>query len=114
MDQLVRLLRSVQIDDEYQAYEVRKAFRLARHVQRSDEVADAFDQADLDDLEPLLGHRPATWDIGDRELEAFVLADDGTNDAALVAVFHKRGLRSQALLGPAGSAMTTHLAIQTF
>jgi aminoglycoside phosphotransferase (APT) family kinase protein len=116
-EQLENVLRKVMFADdlnEFEAYEIRKAFRLARHIQRSDEIADACDQADLDDLEVLLGHRPENWEAGDAELEAFVLADDGTHDAALVELFHKRGLRAHSLLGPAGSAMTTHHAIQTF
>lgn len=111
---LVGLLRSVDVDDDYTRYELRKAFRLARHIQRSDEIAVEVDQADLDDLAALLGHRPATWVEGDAALEAFVLADDGTHDAALVELFHRRHLRAQALLGPPGSAMASHARIQRF
>ncbi len=113
-EQLVRILRSVTIDDEYTAYEIRKAFRLARHVQRSDEVGAEFDERDLDDLAWLLGTRPATWQDGDAALEAFVLSDDGAHDKQLIKLFHCRSLRAQALLGPAGSAMTHHHAIQRF
>ena len=114
LEQLVQTLRSVDIADEYQRYEVRTAFRLARHAQRSDEIEDQLNADDLDDLVPLLGHRPADWHTGEAELEAFVLGDDGTHDEVLIEVFHKRNLRAQALLGPAGSAMTTHHRIQPF
>ena len=71
---------------------------------------------DLDDLHQLLGHRPESWLEGEAELERFVLADadTGRHDEALVQVFHKRNLRAQMLLGPAGSAMARHLTIQTF
>ncbi|MFT5202215.1 MAG: aminoglycoside phosphotransferase (APT) family kinase protein [Candidatus Aldehydirespiratoraceae bacterium] len=113
-EQLVRILRSVSIEDEYTAYEIRKAFRLARHVQRSDEVGAEFDERDLDDLAWFLGSRPATWQAGDAALEAYVLADDGSHDEQLIALFHRRSLRAQALLGPADSAMTHHHAIQRF
>jgi hypothetical protein len=41
-------------------------------------------------------------------------ADTGTYDEALVPLFHKRNLRAQMLLGPAGSAMARHLPIQMF
>lgn len=114
LEKLVQTLRSVDINDEYQRYEVRTAFRLARHAQRSDEIEDALNAADLDDLAALLGARPADWHDGEAALERFVLADDGTNDRALIELFHKRNLRAQALLGPAGSAMTTHHRIQPF
>ncbi|MEM7286014.1 MAG: phosphotransferase family protein [Actinomycetota bacterium] len=114
LEQLVETLRGVDIDDEYQRYEVRTAFRLARHAQRSDEIEDELNAADLDDLQAILGTRPTDWHAGEAALEAFVLDDDGRHDHALIELFHKRNLRAQALLGPAGSAMTTHRRIQPF
>ncbi|MCY3862702.1 MAG: phosphotransferase family protein, partial [bacterium] len=91
-------------------------FRMARHAARIDEIGDAVSNADLDDLHELLGHRPASWLQGEAELEQFVLAnsDTASYDEALVTLFHKRNLRAQMLLGPAGSAMARHLRIQTF
>jgi len=102
--------------DEHTRYQLRAMFRLARHVARVDEIGDFCAAADLDDLHALLGRRPATWREGEAELERFVLADvaHGRYDVALVALFHKRNLRAQALLGPAGSAMARHLPIQRF
>jgi hypothetical protein len=41
-------------------------------------------------------------------------ADTGRHDEALLGVFHKRNLRAQMTLGPAGSAMTRHARIQSF
>jgi hypothetical protein len=95
-------------------YEQRRLFRLARHLQRFDEIGRACVEADLDDLAPLLGHRPATWQQGDAALEAFVLADGGEHDLDLVHLFHRRLWRAHQLMGPAGSAMTTHHPIQRF
>jgi hypothetical protein len=110
---LVGNLRSLEAGDEYLAYRLRALFRLARHVARADEIGDALAQADLDDLQALLGRRPSSWLEGEAELERFVLADgEGRHDAPLVELFHKRHLRAQMLLGPAGSAMTRHLPIQ--
>lgn len=116
LEHLVHKLRSLPVDDEYVQYQLRTMFRLARHVARADEIGDALSQADLDDLQALFGHRPASWLEGEAELERFVLADakEGRHDAALVPLFHKRHLRTHALLGPAGSAMTRHAKIQTF
>ena len=112
---LVNVLRGMHVDDDYLRYQVRTLFRLARHVARADEIGDAVSEADLDDLHQLLGHRPASWWEGEAELERFVLADaDGAHDEALVPLFHKRNLRAQMLLGPAGSAMASHAAIQPF
>ncbi|GAA4966280.1 hypothetical protein GCM10023205_33590 [Yinghuangia aomiensis] len=93
-------------------YEQRRLFRLARHIRRVDEIGRACAEADLDDLVPLLGRRPRTWQEGDAALEEFVLADDGRSDEALVPLFHRRLWRAHQMLGPAGSAMTTHHALQ--
>jgi len=112
---LVRALRSVATDDPFVRHELRTLFRLARHLQRRDEIGDAVEGADLDDLEQLLGARPHDWRDGEAKLEAFVLADTaGRHDTDLVRLFHKRNLRAHMLLGPAGSAMTHHHTIQEF
>lgn len=115
LDHLVRDLRGVQTTDEYLRYHLRTLFRAARHAARADAIGDAVSEADLDDLHQLFGHRPASWLEGEAELERFVLADAGTgqHDEALLGVFHKRNLRAHQLLGPAGSAMASHLPIQT-
>ena len=116
LDHLVRNLRTIQTDDEYLRYKLRTMFRLARHAARIDEIGDAASEHDLDDLHQLLGHRPTSWIEGEAELERFVLADadTGRHDEALLALMHKRNLRAQMLLGPAGSAMAHHARIQTF
>ncbi len=111
---LVHWLRHFESDDELVRNDVRTAFRLERHLARFDEIGDAVTEADLDDLGQLLGARPASWQAGDAELEAFVGGDDGTNDETLIRLFHRRLSRSKATLGPAGSAMARHLPIQKF
>jgi aminoglycoside phosphotransferase (APT) family kinase protein len=116
LEHLVRNLRTVPTDDEYLRYRLRTMFRMARHAARVDEIGDAVSAADLDDLHRLLGRRPDSWLEGEAELERFVLADAaiGRHDEALVVLFHRRNLRAQMLLGPAGSAMASHARIQTF
>jgi aminoglycoside phosphotransferase (APT) family kinase protein len=113
---LVRRLRTLQADDEYVRYQLRGAFRLARHLERAQEIGPALDDADLDDLHRLLGRRPESWQEGDAELERFVLADAGSgrHDEDVVPLLHRRNLRAQMLLGPPGSAMARHLPIQRF
>ncbi len=116
LDHLVRNLGGLQLGDEVARYQGRTLFRMARHAARLDEIGDALSRADLDDLHALLGRRPASWLEGEAELERFVLAhaDSSRHDAALLALFHKRHLRAQMALGPAGSAMTRHARIQRF
>jgi hypothetical protein len=113
---LVRSLRSLQTDDEYLRYEIRKAFRLAGHLERYDQVGAALERGDLDDLEAVIGYRPDDWLAGEEELERFVLADadTGRHDVELIGLLHKRNLRAQMLNGAPGSAMNRHNPIQSF
>lgn len=110
------VLRTVQVDDEFVRYRLRALFRESRHAARTDEIGEELCEDDLDDLEDLLGFRPADWFAGEVELERFVQADAGTgaHDVALLQLFHARNLRAHILLGPTGSAMAAHLPIQTF
>lgn len=112
---LVRTLRSYQIDDEYLRSQIRSAFRVAQHLARVDEIGEACEEANLDDLHELLGHRPESWELGDAELEQFVLADvEGRHDDALLGLFHRRSLRAQLQNAPAGTGMARHNPIQPF
>ncbi len=111
---MVRALRNITTEDRFVQHELRTLFRLSRHLQRRDEIGDALAEADLDDLEQLLGSRPHDWNEGEAKLEAFVLDDNGRNDRELVRVLHRRNLRAHMLLGPSGSAMTHHHQIQRF
>jgi len=113
-EHLVGQLRSIAAADEFEQYRLRTAFRLARHLQRVDEIGDACVAADLDDLHGRLGRRPESWQEGDAALEAFVLADDGRHDDDLIRLFHRRLWRAHQMLGPAGSAMTRHNPVQAF
>ena len=112
---LSRSLGSIEVDDPFVKYQVRIAFRLARHLQRFDEIgAEVVDQ-DRADLSALTGHRaPEDWEECEAELERFVLADDGSHDRKLVRLFDRRWRRYKALMGPVGSAMAAHHTMQPF
>ena len=121
VEHLATVLRTLSVgpdavDDEFLRYRLRALFREARHAARALEVGASSSAADLDDLRQVLGHRPDDWYAGEAELERFVLADAdvGAHDEDLLILFHRRHLRAHALLGPPGSAMATHLPIQTF
>jgi aminoglycoside phosphotransferase (APT) family kinase protein len=109
---LVRSLRGMAGADEQSAYRLRIAFRLARHLERYNEIGAAVTRDDLDDLGPLLGHRPSRWEDAEAELEAFVRGADPDHDRPLVRLFHRRLQRRRMLLGPSTSAMARHLPLQ--
>jgi aminoglycoside phosphotransferase (APT) family kinase protein len=109
---LTRALENTAVADRVERYRLRMSVRLARHLERIDEIGGAAVDADLDDIERLLGHRPADWATGEAELEQFVLADDGRHDEELVTLFHRRLHHARMLNGPAGSWITQHRDIQ--
>ncbi|MGD9795730.1 MAG: phosphotransferase family protein [Acidimicrobiia bacterium] len=105
-------LRAIKIDDPYVKYQVRIAFRLARHLERFDQIgAEVVDQ-DRADLSALTGKAPMGWDDCEEQLEQFVLNDNGKHDAELVVLFNRRWRRYKALMGPPGSAMAAHHVTQ--
>jgi aminoglycoside phosphotransferase (APT) family kinase protein len=109
---LTRALESAADDENgYARYRLRMAVRLARHAERVDEIGAAVVAADLDDLHKLLGRRPADWADGERQLEQFVLADEGRHDAQLVLLFHRRLHRALMTCGPSGSWITRHRVV---
>lgn len=111
-EHLSRSLRSIDVDDPYVAYQVRIAFRLARHLERFDQIGAEVADQDRADLSALTGTAPISWNECEAELERFVLADDGAHDAELVQLFNRRWRRYKALMGPPGSAMAAHHTMQ--
>ena len=110
---LSRSLGAINVDDPYVKYQVRIAFRLARHLQRFNEIGAEVVDEDRADVAALIGGRaPHDWDECEAELERFVLADDGAHDRELVVLFNRRWRRYKALMGPSGSAMATHHVMQ--
>ena len=115
---LVRALRDLSLseEDELRQHQLRLAFRTARHLARVHEIGAAVEDAELDELVPVLGFRPDSWAEGDALLERYVLADadTGEHDEQLVQLFHRRNLRTHSLLGPPGSKMVAHFPTQPF
>jgi hypothetical protein len=105
---LVRAVEEQVLGEGVARYRNRMTVRLARHLERLDELGAAVVEADLDDLAPLLGDRPVSWAEGEQALERFVLEDDGRHDPELVLLFHRRLHRARMLNGPEGSWITQH------
>jgi hypothetical protein len=105
---LTRSLEGLSVGSAYARYDLRKSVRLARHIERVDELGPAVVSANLDDLHRLLGHRSTSWEESESELEHFVLADDGSHDAELAQLFHRRLHRDRMLCGPSGSWIVEH------
>jgi aminoglycoside phosphotransferase (APT) family kinase protein len=105
---LTRSLENLPSTDSVARYELRKSVRLARHVQRIDEIGTQVVAEDLIEITKLTGRHCATWAEGEADLERFVLGDDGRHDEELMVLFHRRLHRARLLNGPAGSWITQH------
>lgn len=113
-DHMVRSLTRIEAGNGFAQHQIRILFRLARHLQRWDGAGRAMEQATFDDVEALLGTRPASWAQSEQMLEDFVLADNGAHDLELIQLFNRKLQRAQSLNGPVGSAMSRHNPIQRF
>jgi hypothetical protein len=87
-------------DGDFEAYRIDAAARVAEYLRRADRMGPALEEADLDDVAQLLGHRPAGWRQADEELEEYVHDASPERDAELVEYFHRRLLRQEALIDP--------------
>lgn len=86
---------SIVTDDSYQH---RMASSLARHLALVDRFGPEFEQLDLDDVAPVLGHRPGSTTQADAMLEQFVAAAGPELDETLLRLFHRRIERKRLLL----------------
>ncbi|MEO8694790.1 MAG: phosphotransferase [Acidimicrobiales bacterium] len=92
--------------DAERAYELGSLHRVAQYLEQSDMYGPAFEHDNVSEVAEILGHRPATWQQAEVELEAFVLAAGPEHDAALVRLFYRRLAREAALLHPALGYLT--------
>jgi hypothetical protein len=92
--------------DAARAYELGSLHRVAQYLEQSDLYGPAFEADNLTEVAEILGHRPATWQQAEAELEQFVLTAGPEHDPALVRLFYRRLAREAALLHPALGYLT--------
>jgi hypothetical protein len=98
--------------DAFSGWRTRCDYRLARHLQRLDEIGDAVDAADVDDVAALLGRRVTDRAEADAALLAFVDAAGPEHDRSLFDLSARRLQRWHLTLGPTGSLVVRHPALQ--
>lgn len=87
-------------DDGFAGYRFDATRRTAEYLRRADRLGPALEADDLDDVASLLGERPDSWRRADEALEELVIEADPDLDGPLVAYFHRRMLRQEALIDP--------------
>jgi aminoglycoside phosphotransferase (APT) family kinase protein len=97
---------------DFAGWRTRCDYRLARHLQRLDEIGDAVDAADVDDVARLLGRSVTDRAEADVALLAFVDAAGPEHDRALFDLCARRLQRWHLTLGPPGSLVVRHPPLQ--
>ena len=99
--------------DEFVGWRARCAYRLARHLQRVDEIGAAIDVDNRDDIARLTRTELANDAQADDALLAFIDGTEGEHDIELLRLFANRLQRLHMTLGPADSLIVRHRQLQT-
>jgi aminoglycoside phosphotransferase (APT) family kinase protein len=83
------------------------SFRLARHLQRVDQIGRDVEADDLNDASELLGRRPEPEEL-DTALASFISTSTLDDEANLVRLLDRRVQRLHLTLAPEGSMMLRH------
>jgi aminoglycoside phosphotransferase (APT) family kinase protein len=98
--------------DEFVGWRARCAYRLARHLQRVDEIGATLADDDRRDVSRLVGTSIEDDAAAHRALLGAIDASSGERDADLLQLFSKRLQRQHMTLGPADSLVVRHRALQ--
>jgi hypothetical protein len=83
------------------------SFRVARYLQRVDQIGRAVEEDDLNDAADLLGHRPEPQEL-DAALVSFIRTSTPDDEDNLARLLDRRVQRLQLTLAPEGSMMVRH------
>jgi hypothetical protein len=100
------------VGDEFAGWRTRCDYRLARHLQRLDEIGEAVDAADVEDVATMLGRRVTDRAEADAALLDLIDGAGPEHDRALFDLCARRLQRWHLTLGPAGSLVVRHPPLQ--
>ena len=101
---LPSMIGALDVVDGVAAYQRDVVATVARFAARANEFCGGIAAADFDDIEALLGVRPADRASGDALLEQFIADAGPEHDAALIRLLHRRVMRQMLLLEPVMAA----------
>ena len=99
-------------DDVERRWRARCAYRLARHLQRVDEIGGLVDAAEIADGATLVVALCADRVALDAALVERIAREDPADDLALIGYLNRRMQRSSMLLGPPDALLVKHVPIQ--
>jgi hypothetical protein len=98
--------------DEFVGWRARCAYRLARHLQRVDEIGAGLAADDRRDVSELVSMPIDDDDVAHEALLEFLDRSEADHDVALLQLFAARLQRQHMMLGPADSLVVRHRALQ--
>lgn len=99
-DGLPAMIESLDVCDGIAEYQRGTIASVARFCDRVSRFHTGIVTADLDDMQGILGFRPADGPSGDAALEAFIADAGPEHDAVLIKLLHRRVMRQMLLLEP--------------
>ena len=99
--------------DEFVGWRARCAYRLARHLQRVDEIGATLDADNRDDIARLVQQELGDDAQADAALLAFIDRVGAEHDVELLRLFANRLQRLHMTLGPADSLIVRHRTLQS-
>jgi len=90
-----------QIAGAFQQHRMRSTLFLFEHLRQVAKFGEALDRQELDEMEPLLGYRPASIAEGNDRLDRMVQSAGTEWDARLIRFFYRSSRRKELALGDA-------------
>ncbi|MDG2048689.1 MAG: phosphotransferase family protein [Myxococcota bacterium] len=97
---LARSLNPKKSAQDFDAYQMQTASRLAEYIRRVDLRGPAIESADQNEVAVFLGSTPQNWLDREQQLESFVAESSADRDEDLIRFFHRRTCRHDQLLSP--------------
>jgi aminoglycoside phosphotransferase (APT) family kinase protein len=89
------------IEGAYPRHRMQSTLYLFEHLRQLARIGGALDMQELDEMTPLLGHRPASIAEGNEKLDMMVQRAGPEQDAALIRFFYRHARRKELALGDA-------------
>lgn len=97
---LPAMIESLDVNGGIAEYQRGTIASVARFCDRVSRFHNGIVTADLDDMQMVLGLRPADGPSGDSALESFIAEAGPEHDAVLIKILHRRVMRQMLLLEP--------------
>jgi hypothetical protein len=89
-----------ELDAEWSKSQLAQSCMLVNCLDRVINFGSSVDECDLDELRPLLGHRPVSLQQGLHDLDVLIATGRGAGDAEILSYLARRAYRAEQLYTP--------------